>query len=239
MQISYKHSDQAWTNYIAYLTELILRKKPQKICEIGGGANPCIALEFIRKHNIEYTVMDISSEQLAKAPDGYRKVLGDITSDNIEHLQNDYDFVFSLMLAEHIKDGEKFHANVHRILKPGGTAFHFFPTLYSLPFLANKYMPENFSYHLLKFLFQERDNQGKHGKFPAYYSWCYGPSKKNIARFKALGYEIDSFTGFFGHGYYQKIPPLHFLSRLITKLLLLFPISHLTSYGYVVLVRTV
>lgn len=237
MEITYKHYQEAWNNHYSSLTDLIIRKNLKKICEIGGGANPLLPLEFIKQHNLEYTVLDISAEELSKAPLGYIKVLGDITSDNIDHLENDYDLVFSKMLAEHVAHGVKFHQNIKQLLKPGGIAFHFFPTLYSIPFTLNKIIPESLSLKLLSCLSKERNNIGNHGKFQAYYSMCHGPTKKQISILQKIGYRVDVYTGFFGHGYFKNMGILNWISDQTTRLLLKYPIARLTSYSYVVLTK--
>lgn len=235
MTISYKHSREAWANYHQFLTDLIVANQFKRICEIGGGANPAISLDFIKKHHIEYTVLDINSRELAKAPDGYQKVVGDITTKNMRHLNERYDFVFSKMLAEHIQDAESFHRNVYKILSPGGMAFHFFPTLFSLPFIINKLLPEKISYQILKLMAKERDNAGDQGKFPAYYAMCRGSTQKQMNKLKSIGYHIESYINFFGHEYFRKIPPLNYLSQKIANLLLKFRMVHLTSFSYLIL----
>ncbi len=237
MEITYKHHQEAWNNHYSYLTDLIIRKNLKKICEIGGGANPLLPLSFIEQHDLEYVVLDVSAEELSKAPEGYSKVMGDITSDNIDHLGKDYDLIFSKMLAEHVMHGITFHQNIKQLLKPGGMAFHFFPTLYSLPFTLNKIVPESFSLKLLSYISKERNNMGNHGKFPAYYSMCYGPTKKQINILQQLGYRVDAYTGFFGHDYFKNMGMLHWISNLTTRLLLKYPIARLTSYSYVVLTK--
>lgn len=237
MEITYKHYQEAWNNHYAYLTDLIIYKNLKKICEIGGGANPLLPLEFIKQHQLDYTVMDVSSEELSKAPQGYIKVLGDITSDNMDHLKNNYDLVFSKMLAEHVRFGEKFHQNIKQLLKADGMAFHFFPTLYSIPFTLNKIVPESLSEKLLNCISKERSNMGNHGKFPGYYSMCYGPTKKQIRLLENIGYRVDAYTGFFGHDYFKSMGILNWLSNLITAFLLKYPIAKLTSYSYVVLTK--
>jgi 2-polyprenyl-3-methyl-5-hydroxy-6-metoxy-1,4-benzoquinol methylase len=45
------------------------------------------------------------------------------------------------MVAEHIERPDAFHANVSRLLVPNGCAFHFFATLYALPFVVNRFLP--------------------------------------------------------------------------------------------------
>src|ERR1700721_1406514 len=59
-------------------------------------------------------------------------------------LWESYDLVFSKMLCEHLPDARTFHANCLRLLRPGARAVHFFPTLYTLPFVANRLIPEGF-----------------------------------------------------------------------------------------------
>jgi len=235
MEITYKYYLDAWNHHYSYLTDLIIRKKLKKICEIGGGANPSLPIEFIKQYNLEYTVLDISAEELSKAPLGYIKVLGDITSKNLDHLDHDYDLVFSKMLAEHVAEGVTFHRNIKKLLKPGGISFHFFPTLYAIPFTFNKIIPESFSLKLLSYISKTRNNMGNHGKFPAYYSMCYGPTKKQIRILQKMGYNIDTYIGFFGHDYFKNIGFLHWISKQTTRFLLKYPIARLTTYSYLVL----
>ena len=233
--VSYGLSQTAWGEYSAFLEELATRPGVRKICEIGGGANPSLSLAFIAKHNLEYTILDISENELAKAPDGYIKLVGDITDPNTQLQKNNWDLIFSKMLAEHVQDGTSFHGNIFNLLAPGGTAFHFFPTLCSMPFVINKLLCKKNSARLLYLFYKDRDYDGKHGKFPAYYSLCYGPTKKQIKRLANIGYSIKNYIGFFGHSYFERIPLLHKLHRALTKLLISFPIPWLSSYAYVVL----
>ncbi|MGI0025065.1 MAG: hypothetical protein ACREA4_07970, partial [Nitrososphaera sp.] len=92
--------------------------------------------------------------------------------------------------------------------------------------------------HLLD-VFAPRDRY-HHGKFPSYYSWCRGPTKKQLDRFIDLGYSVMEYRGFFGHeNYYQKLPFAQKISRKIASSLLRHPIAHLTSYAYVVLKKPI
>jgi len=205
------------------------------VVEVGGGANPLFSLEQCSSLGIEtYTLNDISEIELNKAPSGYEKLCMDFASTE-NTIKNQYDLAFSFMVCEHVKDAEIFHQNLFQALKPGGVSLHVFPTLYTLPFILNRVIPESVSSTLLNIL-HPRANRYQNEKFPAYYDWCRGPTPKQIRRFENIGFEILSYKGFFGHVYYrQRLKPLHALELIKTKWLLKYPIYCLTSYAEVML----
>lgn len=215
-----------------------------KVCEIGGGANPSLPPEFLAQHGLDYTVLDISADELAKAPAVYRKVQGDIAAPNLD-AGTGYDLVFSQWCAEHVSSGRRMHENVWNMLAPGGRAIHLFPTLYSAPFVVNRLVPETLSAKVLHWLQPHRAPEGSHGKFPARYYWCRGPMKSQLKRFESLGFEIEEYAGFFGHsgdvaydtGYWNRVPPICKLHELRCRLMTRYPVAALTSVAYVVVRR--
>lgn len=233
--IRFGYQDDAYRNYDATLRGLVEANRCTSICEVGGGANPALPLDYVTARHVRYCLLDIAAGELAKAPDGYDKIVADICSET-QPPGGPFDLVFSKMLAEHVRDPRQFHRNVYGLLRPGGVAFHFFPTLYALPLLANRLLPERVS-TLAQQFFSPRD-QVKDGKFPAYYRWCRGPSAAQIRRFEELGYVVEEYDGFFGHGYYDKIPIVRNVHRLMTALLLRHPVPWLTSVAYLILRRT-
>ena len=72
--ISYRPSEEARTGYEAFLQRIIETRGIRTVCDIGGGANPALPLAYIRQHNLEYTVLDISESELQKAPPEYHKI---------------------------------------------------------------------------------------------------------------------------------------------------------------------
>ncbi|MEG3435925.1 methyltransferase domain-containing protein [Pannus brasiliensis CCIBt3594] len=234
MEIRYERFSRAWDDYSTVLEELASSPNARKICEVGGGANPFFSLDFVDRQQLDYAILDISAEELKKAPDGYRKLQGDVGSPKFD-LPGQYDLIFSMQLAEHIENGIDFHKNIHGLLKKGAYAFHFFPTLYAPPFILNRFLPSSLSGNLLLWHSPDRVKEGNRGKFPAYYSWCLGPVKSQIDRLENLGYEVERYVGFFGHDYYQKWKPFHALSNLTASILLNYPVPILTSYAYVLL----
>ena len=218
------------------LKRLIMRNGFKRIVDVGGGANPALSLEYILANDLEYTILDISQAELQKAPTYHRKLVQDITAKHFSPFDQ-FDFVFTKMVAEHIKDAAQMHMNIHSLLRNGGMAVHLFPTLYALPFVVNRVLPEKLTSLLLD-SFAPR-NKHQHAKFPAYYSWCTGPTTGSLRRLKSLGYEIVEYKGLFGHeGYYRRIPPLLKLHRYMTQILLRHPSPYLTSYAYVILRKT-
>jgi SAM-dependent methyltransferase len=237
MQVRFDVSERAWNGFDAVLRRLASRPGTRRVLEIGGGANPALPLDFVEEYGVEYVVLDISPEELAKAPDGYSTVQADIASPRLD-IAGGYDLVFSKMVAEHVPDGRVFHANVLGLLAEGGTAFHFFPTLYAPPFVVNRLLPERLSERVLLLLQSGRHREGRNAKFPSHYSWCRGPLWSQIRRFENVGYRVEEYTGFFGHpAYYRKVKAFEKLHDRISSTLVRHPVPYLTSFAYVILSR--
>ena len=231
-QVSYGHWQPAWDEFPARLTRLIEQHGIRSICDVGGGANPAPSPSQVAERQLEYTLLDVDERELAKAPEGYDKLPADICASPLR-LTRQFDLVVSRMLLEHVADGERFHRNVLRMLRPGGLAVHFFPTLYALPFAVNRLLGEAWSARLLA-TFAPRDPV-RTPKFPARYSWCRGPGRRQIDRLQQLGFEVLAYRGLFGHNYYARIPVARSLERLASRLLVRCPLPQLTSYAQLVL----
>lgn len=232
MEIKFAQGFYAWKDFNEEVQNLIIQNGFKNIGEIGGGANPLLALDFVEKQNLQYHVIDVSTDELAKAGKGYKKIQMDLEQPIDPTTQ--YDFIFAQMTLEHIKDPHLFYTNVYKLLKPGGQAYFFFACITSLPSFINLVIPESISEKILVKLQPFRRHE-KHGKFKAYYKWCFGPTQKQISRFKELKYEVLSYTGYFGHSYYHRIKALNFLEKIKTKLLLKYPNPYFCTYAHVLL----
>lgn len=221
-----------WSKAEEFIQKLIKENNIKSILEVGAGANPTIRPEFIQSNQISYTISDINADELAKADDVYVKQVLDLNAKEVLHPFK-YDLIFSRMVGEHIKNGYYFHKNIFSLLNDGGISFHCFSTLYSFPFTINRFLPEALSDTLLR-TFAPRDKR-MYGKFKAYYSWCRGPSQKNIKRFEKIGYSIQEYTGYFGHNYYAKIPLINKLENLKAGFLIKRKYSLFTSYAHILL----
>jgi len=222
-----------WDKAQNWVLGLIEEYHCRSILEIGSGANPTLSPAIVSRLGLHYVANDIDAAELSKADHAFDRWVGDVAHDDIPpHMESAFDLVFSRMVNEHVKDGRAYHANIHRLLAVGGISAHCFSTLYSLPFLANRLLPERISDFLLN-VFNPRD-PFKRGKFRAYYSWSRGPSDRMIARFESLGFETLKYTGYFGHGYYWRMPLIHRLELVKASRLLAKPIAALTSFAMLV-----
>ena len=237
MHIEYALWTEAWERFLPRLESLINEINPSRVCELGAGANPALTLEFVRERNLDYTLLDVSPDELNKAPAGYQRILTDLAAPALD-VREDYDLAFSRMLAEHVSDPYVFHRNVHRLLRPGGKAFHFFPTLYALPFVLNRVVPERLTRWVLAAVQSGREAEGEHGKFRAYYRWCRGPTRRQFERLEAVGFRVEEYVGFFGDGYFERLPPLQRGSDALARFLVERPLPSITSYAFVVLEKS-
>jgi 2-polyprenyl-3-methyl-5-hydroxy-6-metoxy-1,4-benzoquinol methylase len=226
-----------WTDFPETVRRFAGRPEVARVCDLGGGANPILTLEEIGRLGLRYEVVDVSPGELAKTPEGYATVQADALDPAFGPAHGPYDLITSGFVAEHMPDPARFHANVRAALAPGGFAIHAFPTLYEPAFVANRLLPERVADPILRRLQGGREAQGAHGKFHAYYRWCRGPSRRQLRRLRAAGFEVVEYVGYFGHGYFGPVKPLDRLEQRLSEALERRPVAALTSYACVVLRR--
>jgi len=233
VDVEYKDLDTLWQGYDESVRNLAEREGVKAVAELGGGANPIIGSDDWGFAD-ERVVIDISATELAKANSRVHTRVADLCKPIDDEL-NAYDLVFSKMLCEHLPDARTFHENCFKLLRPGGLSVHFFPTLFAFPFVVNLLIPEQAARTVISKLQPGRLQNPHHEKFPAYYRWTTGPTQKAIKRYESVGFEVESWSGAYGHGYYRVLPPLDALERAKSRFLLKHPVPALTSFAAVVL----
>jgi SAM-dependent methyltransferase len=233
-EVAYTGLEELWQAYDNLLVDLAKRESVSSVAELGGGANPMVADTDRWGFAQERVVIDISANELAKADGDVQTRVADLCKP-IADGHDAYDLVFSKMLCEHLPDARAFHENCFNLLRPGGLSVHFFPTLFALPFVINRLIPENLTRSMLRMVQPGRFTDPKLQKFPAYYRWCTGPTKRAIRRYESAGFEVETWNAAFGHLYYDKIPGLNVAERAKTRFLLEHPVPALTSFATVVL----
>jgi 2-polyprenyl-3-methyl-5-hydroxy-6-metoxy-1,4-benzoquinol methylase len=234
--IAYERSPAGFLDMRTAVQHWAIARPSASVLDVGAGANPLLDEAFVREHNVSYAILDVDRGELDKAPSSFRRIHADIAAHDLS-LDDAFDLVCSMDVAEHLADPEAFHRNVLRLLRPGGVAVHFFPTFYALPFVLNRVVPETVMRRVLLRVQPDRLEDGLHPKFPALYRWCRGPTRRQLHGFARLGYEVERYVGYFGHGYYVGVRALDSLERAKAALLSSHPVPALTSYALVVLRR--
>lgn len=227
----------AYVDFTRRLDQRLKSMGDGKVCELGGGARPALDLDFLDRYGLTCLVVDISEPELQKAPSGYTTLVGDVSSVDFATGEHDgsYDLVFSRVLAEHVRDARQFHLNVRRLLRPEGTAMHFFPTLWWPPFVVNRILLESMTERILRRVEPWRHEPGNRGKFPAYYHWCYGPTAGQLKRFASVGFQVEHCVAYFGESSHAPGVVLGKINDAWTRAMLRWPNYHFTSYATYVL----
>lgn len=219
----------AMRGYDETLRSIVAQYPNADILELGGGRWPSFRLSEMPDNLRTYTVNDISEDELALVPEEYSKACFDVSGD-ASAFEARYDVVFSRFLAEHVRDGSAMHQNVHKVLKPGGVAFHLIPTLYALPFVINRLLPERVGQKVLDLFSPRREISPK---FPAYYSKCHGDTPRMRRMFNDIGYERVEIRNFYGHFYYENIPGLRDVEKWFSAVASRKQWSLVSSYAYI------
>jgi SAM-dependent methyltransferase len=234
--LAYVDWTRLWEGFEDQVVELVRSSGADSVGELGGGANPMVGLSDRVGRHVDFTVLDISAAELDRAPAHVQKLCVDLCA-NEPPVDARFDVVFSRMLCEHVPSGESFHRNCYAALRPGGYALHFFPAVTTVPSVVNRLAPGSLSRRLLDAVQTGRTQSGKHAKFPAAYSWCWGPTARQLKRYRSVGFEVVRADVGIGHGYYRRIPGLRSLERAKTSLVLRHPTPWLAGCVVVLLRR--
>lgn len=229
------HSDWAWENYEAMVLALARDFSGQRLLEIGGGRDPAFA-GSAREAGLSLIVNDIDAGELALLPEGFETACFDVAGDisGRTDLVEQYDVVASRMVFEHIRDVEAAWRNVHRILKPGGVALAFFPTLYAWPFVVNHLLPNELAKKIVETLFPTRKPDGDNPVFPPYYDWCFGSETKMKRMLDPIGFSEAHVLPFWGHHYLDRLPVAREIDGFANRLAARRDWRLFTTYAYVV-----
>ncbi len=195
-----------------FLHEFVWRylRPGQTVGDVGGGKQPFLSVE--RKAELQCRVIgvDISSEELASAPDGaYDEVLvGDITA---LPGRGDCDVVLCQAVLEHVADVPAAIQSVASMLRPGGVCLLFVPCR-NAPFARlSLLLPESLRRRILFGVFPETSRtQG----FRPYYDQCTPAAIARLA--VASGLHVAETRRYYMSSYFSFLLPLHVLWRLWT-----------------------
>ncbi|WP_181705629.1 methyltransferase domain-containing protein [Chthonobacter rhizosphaerae] len=215
---------------------IVLEKSARKtVLEVGAGRQPLFKPDELRQYDIDYVANDISQVELDAMPVEVPKYAFDASADVPDECVGRFDFIFSKMVQEHIRNTPRYYRNLSRMLKPGGLALNFHPVLYAVPFIINRLMPETLSDPLLYMMRKDRTRE-RNPKFPALYDHCV-ISEKVRANLKAQGFREVLQVPFYGHGYYKMFPGIRTVHAKVTSALRRRDFTPLASFSYTVAIK--
>jgi SAM-dependent methyltransferase len=229
------YEDWAWHGYRASIVGFAREYNLTRLMEIGGGRRPLFTPEECAAHGFQTTINDISKVELESMKVGFNTACFDISGDisSPEIVKGSYDLIYSRMVFEHVKDVEKAWSNVYELLAPGGVAIAFYPTLYALPFLVNKLIPERLSTAIVDALYGFRKGADML-KFPAYYDHCYGDAKRVEPMLRKAGFSDMGVFPFYGHDYFKNLPVFREIDNAIHGFARRNNMATLSSYAYAI-----
>lgn len=230
------HSQWAWDHYEDVVLALARHYGLQDMCEIGGGRDPGFLPDDPKTRGLSLTVNDIDQGELDHAPAGIPKACFDIAGDLREPAARpgSYDMMFSRMVFEHITDVERAWTNIHTLLKPGGVALAFNPTLWAPVFTLNHMIPASWSRRIVQVLFPNRADGGGDPVFPAHYDWCFSSQAKIAPMLKRAGFRDIHIQPFWGHGYFDRMPGLKQADHLFNLAAAKANLRLFTTYAFTI-----
>lgn len=226
----------SWDNYKSMILAMSKAYGLRHHLEIGGGRDPLFNPSELNEHGIRVTINDLSQKELDLAPPEFSKLCCDIASPSTPDIVGSerFDFAYCRMVMEHVHDVPQMWRNVHDLLKPGGAALSFFPTLFAPPFVINELMPERLSRAVLHTLFPDRRDEGDNPKFPAYYNLCRGDEAVIAPLLREIGFRDVVVLPFYGYSYFWKIPVLKQIDAAFTQVARQRDWRTFTSFAYVI-----
>lgn len=214
------HSNWAWSHYEELVLRLSSRFGLSVLCEIGGGRDPGFLPTNPALRGLSLTVNDIDQHELDCAPQGLAKACFNIAGDlsETDARPGSFDLMFSRMVFEHVDGVERAWNNIHTLLKPGGVALAFFPTLYAPVFMVNCMIPEKLSRAIVHALYPARRDGGSDPKFPALYDHCVSSERALRPMLEKAGFSDIHVQPFWGHGYFKRMPVIREADDLFNRL---------------------
>jgi 2-polyprenyl-6-hydroxyphenyl methylase/3-demethylubiquinone-9 3-methyltransferase len=180
----------------------------QTVYDVGGGANPFLALETKARLGARVVGIDISASELERAPEGS---YDETRCADIAEFRGagDADIIICQSVLEHVRDVRAAFHSLASILRPGGRALLFVPNR-NAPFARlNRLLPERVKRGVLFSLYpQKRPTSG----FPAYYDRCTPRDFRGLA--EECGLAVEAEEHFYICSYFFGILPAYVLWRI-------------------------
>ena len=175
------------------------------VVDIGGGRR-CLFTKH-RRSAATIVAVDISPEELSHNEDVDRRIVADVTK-KLPFASDSVDVVCSRSVVEHLPDVDRFLAEAHRVLRPGGLAVSLFPSKNAPYALIKRALPQSVGRSLLHFVKPyAKDFVG----FPTHYQRCTLRAMKRALR--RQGFEtVETRVSYYQADYFKFLFPLYILN---------------------------
>jgi len=175
-----------------------------RVLDVGGGKQPLLSAQQKQEFNLKITGLDISAEELARAPKGIYDniIVGDVATVTIPET---FDIIFSRTLLEHVADPPQAIENLTKALKPGGVMAHFIPCSQSTFAVLNRLLGNRLAKKILFTIYPEKQIDAG---FPAYYRYCTPSAMRRLCQHAGLETEIYTY---YESEYFNFFTPLYVL----------------------------
>jgi SAM-dependent methyltransferase len=147
-----------------------------EVLDVGSGPRPSIP-PAKRPRKCRYVGLDISVEELGKAPEGcYDDIFVSDVVESVAALTEQFDLVVSWQVLEHVKPLEVALENVRSYLRPGGRFVATLSGRFSAFGVVNQIIPGEWGVKAMHRLLGRRPDT----VFPAYYDKCWYSALKTL-----------------------------------------------------------
>jgi 2-polyprenyl-3-methyl-5-hydroxy-6-metoxy-1,4-benzoquinol methylase len=224
------------------LRENILRCRDQfknesiRVLDIGSGKHTHLeSIPDVHGFIVAYG-MDISADELSVNPFIKHTIIHDVCRTDFASVLREYKGSFHLIMShnvlEHVRDPQTAHTMIHFLLKPGGIAFHSYPTMWDPLMAAARLIPGALAE---KILFLIEPFRKASGKFRTYYRKNRAFSNSIRTWFESLGFERLEHRDYFGTAYCYSIFPLQWIMDVFYWIVLKVNIRFFCSHSIVTL----
>lgn len=197
----------------ARLFDAVRHRRPARVLEAGGGAKTRIPLD-----GAHYTVIEISSEALARTGYAQELILGDLQT--FDYGDRRFDAAIFWDVLEHLDDPTAALVRACRALDPGGVVVIKGPLLRSMRGLVTRFTP--FWFHVAYYRFvlgAEKAGSPGYLPYPTVHARDADP-RRLIPLLSAHGLQIEHFETFAqGDRLRSRFPNLYRLYRLLAAVL--------------------
>jgi SAM-dependent methyltransferase len=185
--LPYRYGTQLWEGRFTRRVDRALAPGI-KILDIGAGAKPKITPEDRPPRSL-YFGMDISADELSKAPNGsYDATVVSPAEQQVPELAEQFDLCISWLVFEHVKDVDAAIRNVFSYLRPGGKLVIQMSGGFSPFSLANRLLPPG----LARRIVSKTQGRDPESIFPAYYRDCsYGALSRIMREHPWADWEVE------------------------------------------------